>query len=117
VPITYSQNYDPSLSPEGKRMVFLKALEGHETLFIGNSDGSGEKQLLRGSAESRGLESERFLPVEHSGNVQQSLEEAAAIAAEVRRLLSTGTVTDRHASCFQPKIRRTFSENGELSKW
>jgi len=51
VPITYSQNYDPSLSPDGKRMVFLKALEGHETLFIGNSDGSGEKQLLRGSAD------------------------------------------------------------------
>ena len=25
-------------------------------------------------------------------------------------------VTDRQASCFQPKIRRTFSENGELSK-
>jgi TolB protein len=46
VPITYSQNYDPSLSPDGKRMVFLKALEGRETLFIANSDGSGEKQLV-----------------------------------------------------------------------
>lgn len=51
VPVTYSQNYDPSLSPDGKRMVFLKALEGRETLFIANSDGSGEKRLLQTSAD------------------------------------------------------------------
>jgi predicted RecB family nuclease len=51
----------------------------------------------RQKIESAGLSGTglRFLPVEHSGNVQQSLEEAAAIAVEVRRLLSTGTVTDR----------------------
>ena len=47
IPITYSQNYDPSLSPDGKRMVFLKAFEGRETLFIANSDGHAEKQLLQ----------------------------------------------------------------------
>ena len=51
VPITYSQNYDPSLSPDGKRMVFLKALEGRETLFIANSDGTAEKQLLHTNAD------------------------------------------------------------------
>ena len=45
-PITYSENYDPSLSPDGSRMVFLKALEGREQLFIANADGSGEKRLL-----------------------------------------------------------------------
>lgn len=36
----------------------------------------------------------RYLPVEHAGNSQESVEEAAAIAAEVRRLLDTGTFTD-----------------------
>jgi TolB protein len=51
VPVTYSQNYDPSLSPDGRRMVFLKLLEGKETLFIANVDGKSEKQLLRDSAD------------------------------------------------------------------
>ena len=51
VPVTYSQNYDPSLSPDGKRMVFLKALEGRETLFIANSDGSGERRLVETTAD------------------------------------------------------------------
>ena len=46
VPVTYSQNYDPSLSPDGARMVFLKALEGREQLFIANADGSNERRLL-----------------------------------------------------------------------
>ena len=46
IPVTYSQNYDPSLSPDGSRMVFLKALEGREQLFIADSDGSNEQRLL-----------------------------------------------------------------------
>lgn len=50
-PVTFSQNYDPSLSPDGKRMVFLKMLEGKEQLFIANSDGSGEKRLLNDRAD------------------------------------------------------------------
>ena len=50
-PVTFSQNYDPSLSPDGKRMVFLKMLEGKEQLFIANSDGSGEKRLLDDRAD------------------------------------------------------------------
>ena len=37
----------------------------------------------------------RYLAVEHLGNAQQSPEEAQVIAAEVRRLLETGTFTDR----------------------
>jgi uncharacterized protein len=37
----------------------------------------------------------RYLPVPHSGNSQQSAEEAAAVGEEVRRLLATGTFTDR----------------------
>jgi len=45
-PVTYSQNYDPSLSPDGKRMVFLKQLEGREQMFVANSDGSHERKVL-----------------------------------------------------------------------
>jgi uncharacterized protein len=37
----------------------------------------------------------RYIPVEHRHNSQQSPEEAHAIAAEVRALLATGTITDR----------------------
>jgi superfamily I DNA and/or RNA helicase len=37
----------------------------------------------------------RYLPIDHTGNAQQSHEEADVIAAEVRRLLETGTFTDR----------------------
>lgn len=47
VPITYSHNYDPTLSPDGKRMIFLKQLEGHEQLFIADVDGRNERQLTR----------------------------------------------------------------------
>jgi predicted RecB family nuclease len=36
----------------------------------------------------------RYLPVEHEGNAQRSVEEAEAIAANVRTLLSDGTFTD-----------------------
>ena len=37
----------------------------------------------------------RYLPADHLGNSQQSTEEAQLVAAEVRRLLDTGTFTDR----------------------
>ena len=37
----------------------------------------------------------RYLPVEHAGNAQQSQEEVDIIAVEVRRLLETGSFTDR----------------------
>lgn len=47
VPVTYSANYDPTLSPDGKQMVFIKDLEGHEQLFIAGSDGRNEHQLTR----------------------------------------------------------------------
>lgn len=45
IPVTYSQNYDPTLSPDGKRMIFLKVFEGREQMFIANVDGTGERQL------------------------------------------------------------------------
>jgi TolB protein len=51
VPVTYSYNLDPSLSPDGKRMVFLKVLEGHEQLFLADSDGDRERQLTRDAVD------------------------------------------------------------------
>ena len=50
-PITYSYNYDPSLSPDGTHMVFLKALEGHEQMFLADSDGKNERQLTRDAVD------------------------------------------------------------------
>lgn len=46
IPVTYSENYDPTLSPDGKQMIFLKLLEGHEQMFVSNTDGSEERKLL-----------------------------------------------------------------------
>src|SRR5215218_3816238 len=51
VPITYSYNYDSSLSPNGKRMVFLKVLEGKEQMFVADSDGRNERQLTRNAID------------------------------------------------------------------
>jgi TolB protein len=50
-PITYSVNDEPTLSPDGKRMIFVKLLEGHEQLFISNSDGTDERQLTHDSVD------------------------------------------------------------------
>jgi TolB protein len=47
VPITYSANYDPTFSPDGKRMIFIKLLEGHEQLFVADAGGNNERQLTR----------------------------------------------------------------------
>src|SRR3982750_449716 len=49
--ITYSQQYDPSLSPDGKRLVFISAVAGREQLFIGNIDGTGAVQITRDSID------------------------------------------------------------------
>ena len=51
VPVTYSANYDPTLSPDGKQMIFIKLLEGHEQLFIADSDGRHERQLTRDASD------------------------------------------------------------------
>jgi len=50
-PITYSFNYDPTLSPDGRRMIFIKVLEGHEQLFMADADGRNEHQITRGPAD------------------------------------------------------------------
>jgi len=50
-PITYSQNYDATLSPDGKRMIFIKLLEGHEQLFMADADGRNEHQVTRDATD------------------------------------------------------------------
>ena len=48
--LTHTAHYDPSLSPDGKRMVYISVLEGREQFFIMNVDGSGAFQLTRDDA-------------------------------------------------------------------
>jgi TolB protein len=49
--LTYSYNMDNALSPDGKRMVFIRIIEGREQLFAMDTDGSGEVQLTRDAAD------------------------------------------------------------------
>jgi TolB protein len=51
MPITYSSNYDPTLSPDGKQIIFIKVLEGHEQLFMADSDGRHERQITRDATD------------------------------------------------------------------
>jgi uncharacterized protein len=61
------------------------------------SEASCRRQFIQSAGLSgTGL---RYLPVEHLGNAQQSPEEAEVIGGEVRRLLETGTFTDRAGAC------------------
>src|SRR6476660_2308059 len=49
--LTHSVNADPSLSPDGKRMVFISVVSGREQLFTMNSDGSDPAQLTQDDAD------------------------------------------------------------------
>lgn len=49
--LTHSYNLDNSLSPDGRRMAFIRIIEGREQLFVMNSDGTGEKQITRDDAD------------------------------------------------------------------
>lgn len=49
--LSHSATYDPSLSPDGKRMVYITAIAGREQLFIMNVDGSGAVQLTHDDAD------------------------------------------------------------------
>src|SRR5215470_9368709 len=51
VQITHAQNFDPSPSPDGKRLVFISVISGKEQLFTMNADGSGSVQLTRDDAD------------------------------------------------------------------
>ena len=48
--VTYSATYDPSFSPDGKRMVYISQILGREQLFIRNVDGTGAVQITRDDA-------------------------------------------------------------------
>jgi TolB protein len=49
--LTHSVNADPSLSPDGKRMVFISVVSGREQLFTMHSDGSDPAQLTHDDAD------------------------------------------------------------------
>lgn len=49
--LTYSANYDPTLSPDGKRMIYLSFVAGHEQIFAVNLDGSEPVQLTNDSVD------------------------------------------------------------------
>jgi TolB protein len=51
VQITHAQNFDPSPSPDGKRLVFISVISGKEQLFTMNIDGSNIAQLTRDDAD------------------------------------------------------------------
>jgi TolB protein len=51
VQITHAQNFDPSPSPDGKRLVFISVISGKEQLFTMNPDGSSSVQLTRNDAD------------------------------------------------------------------
>ena len=45
--LTYAANYDPSMSPDGKKIVYISVVDGREQLFLMNSDGSNSTQITR----------------------------------------------------------------------
>ena len=49
--VTYSVNYDPSFSPDGKQAVYISVIDGREQLFIMNADGRGSHQITRDDAD------------------------------------------------------------------
>jgi len=51
IQITHAQNFDPSPSPDGKRLVLISMLSGKEQLFTMNVDGANIAQLTRDDAD------------------------------------------------------------------
>jgi TolB protein len=49
--LTHSIQYDPSPSPDGKRLVYSIVLEGREQFFVMNVDGTGSVQITRDDAD------------------------------------------------------------------
>lgn len=48
--LTHSRNMDPSLNPDGKRLVFISVIAGKEQLFTMNADTSDAIQITRDDA-------------------------------------------------------------------
>src|SRR5438105_11079711 len=51
IQITHAQSFDPSPSPDGKRLVYISMVSGREQLFTMNVDGSKSVQLTRDDAD------------------------------------------------------------------
>src|SRR6188472_3749000 len=49
--LTHSVNADPSLSPDGTRMVFISEVSGREQLFTMSADGSDPLQITHDDAD------------------------------------------------------------------
>ena len=48
--LTHSVNMDPTISPDGKEMIYISILEGKEQFFRSAIDGTGAKQLTHDDA-------------------------------------------------------------------
>ena len=51
VQLTHAENYDPSPSPDGKRLVFITVISGREQLCTMNADGANVSQLTMDDAD------------------------------------------------------------------
>ena len=51
IQITHAQNFDPSPSPDGKKLVFISMLSGKEQLFTMDIDGKNIAQLTRDDSD------------------------------------------------------------------
>ena len=51
IQITHAQNFDPSPSPDGKRLVYISMVSGKEQLFTMNIDGLSSVQLTHDDAD------------------------------------------------------------------
>ncbi|MGA7617178.1 MAG: hypothetical protein WBX15_18590 [Thermoanaerobaculia bacterium] len=49
--LTYTENFDPTLSPDGKRMIYGSLFEGREQLFMMNADGRGQRLITHDDAD------------------------------------------------------------------
>ena len=49
--LTYSAKYDPSISPDGQKMVYISFIDGREQLFIMNADGRASRQITQDDAD------------------------------------------------------------------
>jgi TolB protein len=49
--LTHTAKYDPSFSPDGKRMVYITIMDRREQLFTANADGTGIVQITNDDAD------------------------------------------------------------------
>jgi len=49
--LTHTAKYDPSLAPDGKRIVYITVVQGKEQLFIMNVDGTSSIQITNDDAD------------------------------------------------------------------